>query len=193
VLSAIARTNQGFGINHIIDIVWGANTEKIRMKNHHTLKTFGVGKDKSKKWWRVIINELIGQQAIFQDSERFNVLRFNELGKQVLYGKQEFFIAETSAVTESEPESRLLESRANGITDKNLFAVLKEKRTEIAQENRVPPYIVFSDKTLKDMALIKPRNNDEFLLVSGVGEKKMEVYGPRFLPLINEYLDTKLE
>lgn len=189
VLSAIARTNQGFGINHIIDIVWGADTEKIRSRNHDKLKTYGVGKDKSKKWWRGIINELIGQQAIFQDSSQYNVLCITEFGQSILYGKVDFFISETSFSREPEGSSRddLLD-RA-GFDDRALFKLLKEKRTEISQENMVPPYIIFSDKTLKDMSLLKPRNNDEFLLVSGVGEKKMDVYGPQFLPVINRYLE----
>jgi ATP-dependent DNA helicase RecQ len=189
ILSAIARTNQGFGINHIIDIVRGADTEKIRSKNHHHLKTFGTGKDKSKRWWRGIINELIGQQAIFQDSGRYNVLCMTEVGRKILFGKEEFHISETSAAEEPESLNRtdLLDRR--DVKDKALFKMLKEKRTEIARENMVPPYIVFSDTTLKDMSLLKPRNNDEFLLVSGVGEKKAEVYGRQFLPLIRKYLD----
>jgi len=188
VLSAIVRTNQGFGINHIIDIVWGADTEKIRSRNHQELKTFGVGRDKSKKWWRGIINELIGQQAVFQDSDRYNVLCMTELGQNILYGRENFFISETTASKEPEGPSRDDLLDRGGLKDKALFKLLKEKRTEIAQENHVPPYIIFSDKTLKDMSLLKPRNSDEFLLVSGVGEKKMEVYGPLFLPLINGYL-----
>jgi len=189
VLSAIIRTNQGFGINHIIDIVWGADTEKIRSRNHHELKTFGVGRDKSKKWWRGIINELIGQQAIFQDSDRYNVLCMTELGQNILYGREDFFISENSASKEPEGPSRDDLLDRGGFKDKALFKLLKDKRTEIAQENHVPPYIIFSDKTLKDMSLLKPRNNDEFLLVSGVGEKKMDVYGPQFLPVINKYLE----
>ncbi len=189
VLSAIARTNQGFGINHIIDIVWGADTEKIRSKNHHNLKTFGVGKDKSKKWWRSIINELIGQQVIYQDSERYNVLCINKLGQKILFGEEEFYISEASASKDDDSLSRNDLIDRGGFKDKALFKLLKEKRTEIAHENMIPPYIIFSDKTLKDMSLLKPRNSDEFLLVSGVGEKKMEVYGPQFLPVIREYLD----
>ncbi|THB62583.1 MAG: ATP-dependent DNA helicase RecQ, partial [Spirochaetaceae bacterium] len=188
ILSAIARTRQGYGITHIIDIVWGADTEKIRSRKHDQLKTFGVGRDKTKLWWRGIINELIGQQAIFQDSERYNVLCMTELGRDILYGRRDFMISETSASREPVPPSREMLIEREGFKDKNLFKLLKEKRTEIAHENGVPPYIVFSDKTLKDMSLLKPRNNDEFLLVSGVGEKKMEAYGPRFLPVIAEYL-----
>jgi ATP-dependent DNA helicase RecQ len=191
VLSAMFRTNQGFGINHIIDIVRGADTEKIRGKNHHSLKTYGVGKDKSKKWWRGIINELIGQEAVFQDSTRYNVLRMTELGRKILLGEETFYISGINGTDSGEPEgpSRTDLLNRDGFKDKALYNLLKEKRTTLARENRVPPYIIFSDKTLKDMALLKPRNDDEFLLVSGVGEKKREVYGPHFLPVIEGYLE----
>jgi ATP-dependent DNA helicase RecQ len=188
VLSAIARTNEGFGINHIIDIVWGADTEKIRSKNHHTLKTFGVGRDKSKKWWRGIINELIGQQAIYQDSERYNVLRMNESGRKILYGEESFFISEVTSAQESVKSSGSRIPDLGGTPDKALFKKLKQKRTELARENRVPPYIIFSDKTLSEMARIKPVHNEEFLSVPGVGEKKMGVYGPHFLTIIREHI-----
>ena len=191
LLSAIARTNEGFGTKHIIDIVRGADTEKIRSRNHQDLKTYGVGRDKSTAWWRGIVNELLGQQAVFQDGERYNVLRITDAGKKILFGEEAFFISETTASREPAGPSRLdLMDRGGGKDkDKELFTLLKEKRTNIARENMVPPYIVFSDKTLKDMSLLKPRNNEEFLLVSGVGEKKMEAYAPLFLPVINDYLD----
>ncbi|MBN2509085.1 MAG: DNA helicase RecQ [Spirochaetales bacterium] len=190
VLSAIARTSEGFGINHIIDIVWGADTEKIRSRNHHELKTFGIGNDKSKKWWRGIINELIGQQAVYQDSDRYNVLCMTEHGRDILYGKMDFFISETASVKEPDSPSVKDTVDKGGCSDKILFKLLKEKRTQIAHENRVPPYIIFSDKTLKDMSLLKPENAEEFLGVSGVGEKKLEVYGPLFLPLIKAHLES---
>lgn len=190
VLSAMARVNESFGINHIIDIVWGADTEKIRSKNHHTLKTFGVGKNKSKRWWRGIINELIGQQLIYRDSERYNVLRMTESGRKILYGKQPFFISEVS-VSEG-PQSKSAEGPAghggSGM-DHSLFDKLKEKRKELARENKVPPYIVFSDKTLSEMARLKPETGDELLTVSGVGEKKLEMYGSHFLPVIRGYAE----
>ena len=188
ILSAIARTNQGFGINHIIDIVWGAKTENIRSRNHDKIKTFGIGKDKSKKWWRAIINELLGQQGIYQDSNRYHVLCITELGMDILYGRVDFLISETSVSSEPLGPSRDNLLDRVDLKDKNLFKLLKEKRSEIAHRNKVPPYIVFSDKTLKDMSLLKPRNREEFLLVSGVGEKKLDVYGNDFLNVIKEYI-----
>ena len=191
VLSAIARTNQGFGMNHIIDIVWGADTEKIRSRNHHELKTYGVGRDKSKKWWRGIINELIGQQAIFQDSECYNVLRMTEFGRDILFSRKDFYVPETMT-TKAEMFSARMDTKSQKVfKDPVLLQLLKEKRRQIARENGVAPYIVFSDKTLKDMSMIKPRDTEQFLLVSGVGYKKVEAYAPLFLPVIREYLDAQ--
>jgi ATP-dependent DNA helicase RecQ len=184
VLSAMARTNEGFGINHIIDIVRGADTEKIRSRNHHNLKTYGAGKGKSKSWWRGIVNELIGQQMIYRDADRYNVLRMTNSGRKVLFGEEPFFISETSAV---ERKDRPEKKSSPGLIDKPLFKQLKTLRTEIAREKGLPPYMVFSDKTLSEMARIKPETNEELLSVSGVGEKKLEVYGTRFLAAIREY------
>jgi ATP-dependent DNA helicase RecQ len=189
ILSAIARTKEGFGITHIIDIVRGADTEKIRSKNHQNIKTYGVGKDKSKTYWHGIVSELIGQQIIFQDTERYNILRINEEGRQVLFGEKDFYISETSAIEKKET------SKQKGLTildvpvDEGLFHKLKETRKELARKKRVPPYIIFSDKTLAEMAIIKPETGSEMLEVSGVGEKKLEAYGKFFLSVIRDTMD----
>lgn len=187
VLSAMARTKEGFGINHIIDIVVGADTEKIRSRNHQDLKTYGAGKGKSKSWWRGIVNELIGQQMIYRDAEHYNVLRMTGPGRRVLFGEEPFFISETSAAKKQEKKPSPALFTKPSPTDKTLLKKLKSLRTAIARENRVPPYIVFSDKTLSEMAAVKPETNEELLAVSGVGEKKLDVYGPRFLAAIREY------
>ncbi|MBN2617095.1 MAG: DNA helicase RecQ [Spirochaetales bacterium] len=184
ILSAILRTNQSFGINYIIDIIRGADTEKIRSRNHHTIKTWGIGKDKDRHWWQGIITELIGQEKIYQDSEKYNILKITPKGEDILYGRDAFYINESTFTGKVNAKSRekLIDSTSG--LDKILLQRLKDKRTEIAREKMVPPYIIFSDKTLKDMALLKPTTLDDFLLVSGVGEKKMEEYGPIFIPLI---------
>jgi len=187
VLSAMARTKEGFGINYIIDIVRGADTEKIRSRNHQNLKTYGAGKEKSTTWWRGIVNELIGQQMIYRNTEHYNVLCMTESGRRILLGEDLFFISETSAVEKLEKKTSPALFGRTGPIDKALVKRLKNLRTEIARENNVPPYIVFSDKTLCEMAAVKPETSEEFLAVSGVGEKKLEAYGPRFLALIREY------
>jgi ATP-dependent DNA helicase RecQ len=201
ILSAIVRTNQGFGIQHIIDIVWGAKTEKIRNFGHQNLKTYGAGKDKSKIWWKSVIQELLKAEAIFQDLERFGVLRLTDFGKEILYGKKPFLIKadlqkkrignpETwrKSASGTLPDSPHWELSQN---DTRLLQILKETRKELAQQFHVPPYIIFSDKTLMDIALLKPETEEDFLLVSGVGAKKLELYGEAFLGVIREHSDSK--
>ncbi len=189
VLSAMARTKEGFGINYIIDLLRGADTEKIRSRGHQNLKTYGAGKGKSTAWWRGIVNELIGQQMIYRDTESYNVLRMTESGRRTLFGKDPFFISETGTAEKREEKPASALFGETGPIDKPLVKKLKNLRTEIARENNVPPYIVFSDKTLREMAAVKPESSEELLTVSGVGEKKLDAYGPRFLALIREHAD----
>ncbi|WP_245535430.1 DNA helicase RecQ [Sphaerochaeta pleomorpha] len=187
ILSAMARTNEGFGAGHIIDIVWGADTEKVRSNNHQALKTFSVGKDKPKKWWRGIVEEMIGQQIVYQDSERFNILRMTASGRKVLLGQELFYVSEATVATKKEIPGKNHGSDFLGFTDEVLLKKLKHVRSELAQEHKVPPYIIFSDKTLTEMAGLKPETSSQFLSVSGVGEKKLEAYGSYFLQAIKEY------
>ncbi|MBI9099135.1 MAG: DNA helicase RecQ [Spirochaetaceae bacterium] len=186
ILSAIIRTNQVFGIAHIIDIVRGADTEKIRKFGHNEIKTWGVGKEKSKSWWRSIINELIGQKHIFQDRDHYNSLKINSSGAEILYGRSPFVVL-MKKETKQEEKLSFREVDYN----ENLFARLKEIRTELAREKGLPPYIVFSDKTLKEMSSLKPDDETAMLRVSGVGERKMEQYGYFFLKEIRIFLGYK--
>ena len=190
VLSAIARTNQSFGINHVIDVVWGADTEKIRRRHHDKLKTFGTGKDKDKKWWRAIINELISQEFVYQDSEHYNVLRISEIGKDLLFGKKEFYISKQTAVNDKKATLKVKSDHKYLGVNEDLFIQLKEVRTKLAKEKSVPPYIIFSDKSLIEMTVILPSNNEEFLSISGVGEKKLKDYGSYFLPVVRKVVEN---
>lgn len=186
ILSAILRTNQIFGISHIIDIVRGADTEKIRKFGHNEIKTWGVGKDKDKNWWRSIINELIGQKHIYQDRDNYNSLKINSSGAEILYGRSPFFVLMKKETKQKETLS-FREVDYNG----ELFSKLKEVRSEIAREKGLPPYIVFSDKTLKEMSALKPDDEAAMLRVSGVGARKMEQYGFTFLKEIRIFLGYK--
>ncbi|MBB6482663.1 DNA helicase RecQ [Spirochaeta isovalerica] len=183
VLSAIVRSGQRFGIGQIIDIVRGADTEKIRKFGHNELKTWGVGKDKSKVWWSSIVNELLGQKHIYRDPDSFNALKLNESGGDILYGRAGFSVLMKK---EKEPEKKLNFREVD--FDEELFSRLRDVRALIAKENKIPPYIVFSDKTLKEMSHLKPDDRSAMLRVSGVGERKMDQYGHKFLAEIRSYL-----
>ena len=172
-----------FGISHIIDVVRGADTEKIRKFSHNEIKTYGVGKDKSKSWWRSIVNELIGQKHIYQDRDNYNCLKLNESGAEILYGRSSFIVL----MKKEAKEEKKLSFRESSY-DENLFSKLKEIRSVIAKKKGLPPYIIFSDKTLKEMSSLRPDDEAAMLRVSGVGERKMEQYGFFFLKEIRTFL-----
>ncbi|MDA3809525.1 MAG: DNA helicase RecQ [Spirochaetaceae bacterium] len=186
ILSAMKRTNEVFGIAHIIDIVKGADTEKIRKFGHHEIKTWGAGKERSKNWWRSIVNELLGQKHIYQDRDNYNGLKINPSGSEILFGRAQFIVLMKK---EKKDVEKLSFKEVN--YDETLFSLLKEVRTGIAKKKGLPPYIVFSDKTLKEMSSLRPDDEAAMLRVSGVGERKMEQYGFFFLHEIRAFLGYK--
>ncbi len=189
ILSAIYRTREGFGIQHIIDIVRGADTEKIRKNNHSALKTYGVGRDKSKAWWNGIVSELIGQQMIHRDSGHFNVLRITPAGSRLLFGDESFFILERKEPERKNRKASAAERELSVVdADEALLDKLKAVRTSLARQKHVPPYIIFSDKTLLYMAEMLPETGADMLNVPGVGEKKLTAFGSDFLAVIREHL-----
>jgi ATP-dependent DNA helicase RecQ len=178
VMSAIARTGQRFGVQHIIDIVTGSNTEKIRERDHQNLKTYGAGAHQKKKYWRRVTNELLAQGCLKRTDEQYPVLQITNPGKEVLTGNKPFFI---TAIKERKRKREVDTS----VYDIDLFEKLRTLRKEIADSQGVPAYIVFSDSTLREMCVRKPENEGQFLDVPGVGRRKLDKYGARFMEVIN--------
>jgi ATP-dependent DNA helicase RecQ len=184
LMSAMARTNERFGIGHIIDIVIGADTARIRELGHHEIKTFGAGKDRDKNHWRFVVNELLAQELIKQDGDRYPVLKLTPKGTAVLTGKEEVFGLKREDVKAKE---RRRKTADGGQYDEALFERLRSIRKKIAGENRVPPYVIFSDKTLHEMCRQFPKTASEMRRISGVGDVKLERYGKEFLEEICIY------
>ena len=186
VMSAMARTDQRFGIRHIIDLVVGANTARIRELGHDRIKTYGVGKDKEKTHWRFIVDELLAQEAIIQDGERYPVLKLTKKGSDILYGR-----VKASGLKREEPRKRI---RGRGLTDfgtydEHLFDRLRILRRGLAEAQEVPPYVIFSDRTLHEMCVLYPSTLSELGLIGGVGDAKLERYGDDFVDAIKDYLE----
>ncbi|MFP4106763.1 MAG: DNA helicase RecQ [Phycisphaerae bacterium] len=185
VMSAIMRTEQRFGAQQVVDIVTGADTERIRKFNHQEIKTYGVGKDKPKKHWRRIVDDLLAQGCVMRSDGQYPTLALTAKGRDVLFSRREFFVLKQKK-TKSRPRQL-----ASGVSqqefDKGLFQRLRQTRMEIADQQGVPPYVVFSDKTLRQMARDFPTTEGELLLVSGVGGVKLRRYGEQFLSVIRGY------
>ncbi|MCK5198677.1 MAG: RecQ family ATP-dependent DNA helicase, partial [Spirochaetales bacterium] len=182
ILSAVKRVNERFGITYIIDIIRGADTARIRENGHNKLPTYSVGKDESKNHWHGIVDELLGQDCIIRDEDNYGILRLTEKGRRILYGKELLSVAKRQKTKKSKVEIEY----ENG--DEELFQILRSLRMEIARKKNLPPYMIFSDKTLREMCIKEPQTKNSFLDINGVGQVKLDSYGDEFLESIKEYL-----
>jgi ATP-dependent DNA helicase RecQ len=190
VLSAMYRTGEKFGAAHLADVLTGANTEKIRQFNHNQLPTYGVGKDQPKAYWRNVINAIIAQGlAAILDPNRPSPKITNE-GWKLLRNERSFQMLKQTLSKQSLIKAEKQRAAAVDSYSPELFQILRKLRTAIASAENVPPYIVFSDRTLQEMARDFPQSPDALLEINGVGQRKLENYGDQFLEAINEFVQT---
>jgi len=187
LLSCVYRIAQasGFsaGLNHAIDILVGANTEKIRRWRHHELSTYGIGKDRTKKEWQHLGRELLRQGFLRQTDDLYRALELTPEGRAVLRERKAVAIVRPAAGPQyARPRAGEL------VCDEALFDRLRWRRKLLADARDVPAYVIFSDVTLREMARYYPRNRAELLRISGVGERKSNDFGAEFLAEIERYL-----
>ncbi|HYV29113.1 MAG TPA: DNA helicase RecQ, partial [Candidatus Eisenbacteria bacterium] len=181
------REKSGFnvGLNHVVEVLTGADTDKIRKWAHQQLSTYGIGKEQDRVAWAAIGRELVRLGFVRQNAEKFNVLELTTEGLAAL--KQRAKVTLTKPVATPEPAAH----RAGEIAcDEALFARLCDLRKTLADERNVPAYIVFSDVALRQMAREYPASDREFARISGVGEKKLGEFGAVFLGEIAAHLQT---
>ena len=187
LMSAMARMNERFGITHVMDVVMGSDTKRVRELGHHAIKTFGAGRHGDKHHWRFIIDELLAQELIVQDGDRYPVLKLTHRGRTALRGTDQVFGLKRE-------EGIVAERRRNrseaGPFDVSLFERLRIVRKRLAEANKVPPYIIFSDKTLHEMSRQYPVTSAAIRRVHGVGDVKLERYGDDFIAEIKAYVDN---
>ena len=185
-LSAVYRMGERFGAGQVIDVLVGANTDKVAKWGHDQLSVFGVGADRSRDEWTSIIRQLIHHGYLYQDIAEYSALKFRPSARGVLRGETELRFARPRVRVKADKKRKVPRSVAlsGSDVDEELFERLRELRREIAAEQDVPAYVVFSDKTLADMAARRPQTADEFLEVFGVGEAKLKRYGDVFLEAI---------
>ena len=183
ILSAIVRTEERFGATHIVDILTGSQNKKIFDFGHDRLKTWGVGKAHDKKYWRRLIDELLAQQVIRKSEGLYPTLSLLPKASKVLRREERIDIVRFLEKRTEQP----LTKAGGAPCDSKLFEQLRMLRKQIADEQGIPPYVVFSDRTLHDMAATLPRTAEAMLTVSGVGEVKLQRYGQQFLRIIGHY------
>jgi ATP-dependent DNA helicase RecQ len=179
-LSAILRTGESFGSGHLIDILTGTATDKVRQRGHEALPTFGVGRDMDKRGWQGVFRQMMGRDLIRPDRERHGALVMTETARPILRGEEGVTLRRDTIDHIPRPAVRALVSDE----DAPLLSALKAKRRALAEAAGVPAYIVFNDRTLIEMAEIRPETLDQMARISGVGAKKLERYGAEFLEVI---------
>jgi ATP-dependent DNA helicase RecQ len=184
-LSAIFRTGQIFGANHLIQVLLGKENIKITQRKHNELGVFGAGKELNDNEWKTVFRQLTVLGYISIDPE-YGALKLNEKCRPILQGKQYIYLGKNLLSRKaSKPKKVKVESQITDSSDIELLNKLKVLRLKFAKESGMPTYVIFKDKTLEDMIHLKPQNKDDMLMVSGIGEVKFERYGEHFLTLLN--------
>ncbi|MFC6688829.1 DNA helicase RecQ [Jhaorihella thermophila] len=181
-LSAILRTGESYGAGHLIDILTGNETDRVRARRHDRLPTFGVGREFDRRQWQAVFRQMMGHDLVRPDPERHGALRMTEAARPVLKGEASVHLRrDTIRKAARRPAVRALVSDE----DAPLLSALKAKRRALAEAARVPAYVIFTDRTLIEMAERRPATLDEMARIGGVGAKKLERYGATFLEAIN--------
>ncbi|MED1559092.1 DNA helicase RecQ [Bacillus paramycoides] len=176
VLSCMIRTNQRFGKQMIAQVLTGSKNKKVIEFNFHTLPTYGLLSNRSVKEVSEFIEFLISEELIAVEHGTYPTLKVTEIGKEVLLGNE-------NVLRKERVETRQI------VQDHPLFEVLREVRKEIAQGEGVPPFVIFSDQTLKDMCAKMPQSDSELLTVKGIGEHKLVKYGSHFLQAVQHFIE----
>ncbi|WP_083659974.1 DNA helicase RecQ [Acuticoccus yangtzensis] len=183
-LSAVARTRERFGTEHLIAVLRGERTEKVEKHGHDTLKTFGVGADQSKKSWKSIFRQLEGLGLAGPDADDYHAWKITAAGWQVLKGETPVLLRKDTMSLKDKPAPVAKDKPLPTDYDAALFEALKVLRRQLASERGIPPYMIFQDRTLMEMAARAPETSGELRGIHGIGERKLNDYGPAFLEVI---------
>ncbi len=188
-ISCVYRTGQRFGTGYVIDVLLGKDTERIGNFNHQNLSTYGIGKEHTQKEWQSLIRQLVARNFLYADMDAYGGLKITNQGIEFLKSQENIQLRLEPKTTAS--SSKALNKTKAMISldreeDQELFIELKALRLSIAKENNIPPYVVFHDKTLIEMAKNRPSTLEDMSLISGVGQSKLNKYGQIFLSTIDE-------
>tara|TARA_B110000467_G_scaffold164743_1_gene195405 strand:- start:2280 stop:4124 length:1845 start_codon:yes stop_codon:yes gene_type:complete len=183
ILSAVYRTGQRFGAVYVIDVLMGKDNDRARQNGHDQLGVYGIGAELEQQQWRSILRQLVVLGLLTVDSAGYGALQLSERSRPLLRGEVDLPLRRDLLVTR---KARKAKRKGVDIADEDreLFEALRECRKKLADENEVPPYVIFHDATLMQMATDKPTSDVALLAISGVGQTKLERYGPSFLEVL---------
>ena len=189
-LSCVYRTGQRFGVNYVIDVLVGREDPRIQANRHDRISTFAIGAAFKSSQWRHILRQLIAQGFLDVDADGHGAVRLTEASRPLLRGEINLQLRELPA----RDAARKAEKRTAPVADLDaadqlLFEALRQRRMELAREQEVPPYVIFHDSTLRELASRRPRTDDQMREISGIGEQKLARFGKDFMAVIQAQTD----
>ena len=194
-LSCVYRTGQRFGVGYVVDVLRGKDDDRIRRFRHDRLSTFGIGADLDAQQWRSVVRQLVARGLLSVDVEKYGSLQLTAAARPVLRGEATVELRRDAILQGKPRRSREARERAQPVLDaesQTLFDALRAHRRVLAGEQGVPPYVIFHDASLVEMAERRPRSLDEFGAIPGVGATKLERYGDTFIEVIRAHAPDEL-
>lgn len=188
-LSCVYRTGQRFGAGHVIDVLRGSANEKILSNKHEALSTYGIGKSIGADEWKAIFRQLVARGLLDVNSDGFGALVLNESCRKILRNEESIFLRKELSVKNTEKGKPKFSAATADMDaeDLPLWHALRKCRKALAEDQGVPPYVIFHDATLREMVEFKPVSKDQLADITGVGQSKLERYGDEFLEIIREF------
>jgi ATP-dependent DNA helicase RecQ len=190
VLETIFAVKEKFKADHISNILSGKITAAIKSYKHHKLEYFGIGEDKDEKFWNMVIRQALIAKFLTKDIENYGLLKLTTKGMEFLENPTSFMLAEDHDYADTSDEENAFGARTAAV-DEELFSILKDLRKKLSKQKDVPPFVIFQDPSLEDMAIQYPINLEELQNISGVGAGKAQRYGKEFVEIIKKYVEEK--
>jgi ATP-dependent DNA helicase RecQ len=190
VLETILAVKEKFKADHISNILSGKITAAIKSYKHHKLEYFGIGEDKDEKFWNMVIRQALIATFLTKDIENYGLLKLTQKGMEFLENPTSFMLAEDHDYADTTDEENAFGARTAAV-DEELFSILKDLRKKLSKQRDVPPFVIFQDPSLEDMAIQYPITIDELQNISGVGAGKAQRYGNEFIEIIKKYVEEK--
>jgi ATP-dependent DNA helicase RecQ len=190
VLETILAVKEKFKADHIAHILSGKVTSSIKSYKHNKLEFFGAGEDKDEKFWNMVIRQALIAGMLTKDIENYGLLKITQKGMEFIEKPTSFMLAEDHDYADTTDEENAFGAKTAAV-DEELYSVLKDLRKKISKQKDVPPFVIFQDPSLEDMAIQYPITLDELQNISGVGAGKAQRYGQEFIEIIKKYVEEK--
>jgi ATP-dependent DNA helicase RecQ len=190
VLETILAIKEKFKADHVANILSGKVTSAIKSYKHHKIEFFGIGEDKDEKFWNMVIRQALIAKFLTKDIENYGLLKLTPEGMKFLENPTSFMLAEDHDYADTTDEENAFGARTAAV-DEELFSILKDLRKKLSKQKDVPPFVIFQDPSLEDMAIQYPVTIDELQNISGVGAGKAQRYGQEFIEIIKKYVEEK--